>query len=123
MLLCFLYAQWHSSCGMTAHAVVLLGLGTMVAGPDANFGGAATINAVERSGNKEFVSVASGFVNSMGSVGTVFTGMLVAAVKGEGNGWASLWNVLAVLSGLPCIILLPAILAEHRHLVLYRDGH
>merc|ERR1712060_117774 len=59
-------------------------------------------------------------VNSMGALGTVFTGVLISTLhKGNDKGsWKHVWFVLAGLCALPCIVLLSAALAEHRHVIL-----
>merc|ERR1712113_852608 len=69
-LFSLVYAEWHTNLGLMGHTVLLFGLGIMVAGPDANFGGAACMSAVERTGGKhqDIASVASGFVSSMGAL-------------------------------------------------------
>lgn len=122
-LLCLLYSELHLVLGRTGHVVVLFALGVSVAGPDANFGGAACISVVEREGGQGAVrSVASGFVNSMGALGTVFTGVLVTGAKSLSGGWMGMWVALAGLAAIPCAALPAAALAEHHAVRLQRQA-
>eukprot|EP00746_Dinoflagellata_sp_MGD_P042110 gnl/MRDRNA2_/MRDRNA2_20195_c0_seq2.p1 gnl/MRDRNA2_/MRDRNA2_20195_c0~~gnl/MRDRNA2_/MRDRNA2_20195_c0_seq2.p1 ORF type:complete len:326 (+),score=36.19 gnl/MRDRNA2_/MRDRNA2_20195_c0_seq2:17-994(+) len=112
------YASWYSTFGLPGHALTLASLGLLVAGPDSHFGGSAITGVMHDAGLTDALPAAAGIINGLGALGTVFSGAIVAYVFGDGSHgsavWGSLWMLLSNICVLPCLMLIPSVVAEHK---------
>eukprot|EP00949_MAST-11_sp_MAST-11-sp1_P002990 g2990.t1 len=86
-----------SALGVLINGIVMFAAGFAVSGPDSVLGGAATSDACEKAGATEQLVAAAGFVNGMGSLGSIMSGILPVYIS-KHYGWDMLFYTSAVLS-------------------------
>jgi sugar phosphate permease len=95
---------WFGSTSALVNALLLALVGALLFGPDAMLAGAAAQDA----GGAYAPSLATGFVNGIGSLGALLQGLLVPAIAAR-FGWPSLFPVFVGLAVLSVLALLPAL--------------
>lgn len=102
-LACGAYMRW-GGAGILANIALLALIGAMLFGPDSILCGAAAMDA----GGPRAASMATGFVNGVGSVGPVLQGLLVPPFALR-YGWQALFPAFVVLSLCAALALVPAL--------------
>jgi sugar phosphate permease len=95
------YVLWGAS-GWLANVVLIAFIGAMLFGPDSILCGAAAMDA----GGPRAASMATGFVNGIGSVGPILQGLLVPPLA-KHYGWQALFPTLVVLALCAALVLVP----------------
>ena len=95
------YAQ--TGTGVRENVILLALVGAALFGPDALLCGAAAQDA----GGPHAAAMATGFVNGLGSIGAVLTGLVVPVISGDG--WQTLFPVLTVLAVIAAAALVPTL--------------
>ncbi|MCH7958766.1 MAG: MFS transporter [Candidatus Hydrogenedentes bacterium] len=90
---CYIYPSL-GSLGLWWNVAGIAFIGAMTFGPDALMTGAAAMDI----GSQRAAGLASGFINGMGSVGQIFSPLVVAYVSESRFGWNGLFALLGVLS-------------------------
>lgn len=103
-----LYSRIGSS-SMLANVVGLALVGATLFGPDALLSGAAAQDA----GGRHAAATATGFVNGMGSVGSVLEGLVVPAIS-KRYGWEAVFQLFIVLALLGALCLVPTLKSARR---------
>jgi sugar phosphate permease len=100
---CGAYMQWGAS-GKIVNIALLALIGAMLFGPDSILCGAAPMDA----GGPRAASMATGFVNGVGSIGPILQGLLVPPFALH-FGWQALFPAFVVLSLCAAAALVPAL--------------
>lgn len=103
-----LYSRIGSS-SMLANVVGLALVGATLFGPDALLSGAAAQDA----GGRHAAATATGFVNGMGSVGSVLEGLVVPAIS-KRYGWEAVFQLFIGLALLGALCLVPTLKSARR---------
>lgn len=90
----------------TANVIGLALVGAALFGPDALLSGAASQDA----GGPHAAATATGFVNGMGSIGSVLEGLVVPAIS-KRYGWETVFHLFVVLALLGALCLIPTLRA------------
>jgi OPA family sugar phosphate sensor protein UhpC-like MFS transporter len=96
---------WYSRLNTSSIVANVIGLGLIGAalfGPDALLSGAAAQDA----GGRHASAMATGFVNGMGSVGSVLEGLVVPAIS-KRYGWEAVFQLFVALALLAALALIP----------------
>jgi sugar phosphate permease len=101
-LACFAYVVW-GGAGKLENVLLLALIGAMLFGPDSLLSGAAAMDA----GGPRAASMATGFVNGLGSLGAILQGLLLPPLAMH-YGWDALFPALVVFSLFAALALLPA---------------
>jgi len=99
-----LLAYSQSGTGVLENIVLLALVGAALFGPDALLAGAAAQDA----GGPHAAAMATGFVNGVGSIGAVLTGLAVPVISGGGS-WKMLFPLLTSLAVFASAALLPTL--------------
>jgi len=108
VLACLAYVLWGAS-GKLANVVLLALIGATLFGPDSILCGAAAMDA----GGPRAASMATGFVNGIGSIGPVLQGLLVPPLA-KHYGWQALFPTLVALALCAALVLVPTLLLRSR---------
>lgn len=103
-----LYSRIGSN-SMLANVVGLALVGATLFGPDALLSGAAAQDA----GGRHAAATATGFVNGMGSVGSVLEGLVVPAIS-KRYGWEAVFQLFIGLALLGALCLVPTLKSARR---------
>ena len=95
---------WFGSANVLVSALLLALVGALLFGPDAMLAGAAAQDA----GGAYAPSLATGFVNGIGSLGALLQGLIVPAIAAR-FGWHALFPVFVGFAVLAVLALLPAL--------------
>jgi sugar phosphate permease len=95
---------WLGSTSALLNALLLALVGALLFGPDAMLSGAAAQDA----GGAHAPSLATGFVNGIGSLGALLQGLVVPAIAAR-FGWPALFPVFVGLALLAVLALLPTL--------------
>jgi OPA family sugar phosphate sensor protein UhpC-like MFS transporter len=98
-----------STAGTWANALALALVGAMLFAPDSLLSGAAAQDA----GGPHAAAMATGFVNGVGSVGGMISGVAVSQLS-KHLGWSALVPVLVALAVCAALALLPALVLGRR---------
>jgi sugar phosphate permease len=101
---------WFGSTSALVNALLLALVGALLFGPDAMLAGAAAQDA----GGTHAPSLATGFVNGIGSLGALLQGLFVPAIAAR-FGWPALFPVFVGLGVLAVLALLPALRQPSAH--------
>lgn len=101
---------WFGSSSALLNALLLALVGALLFGPDAMLAGAAAQDA----GGVHAPSLATGFVNGIGSLGALLQGVFVPAIAAR-FGWPALFPVFVGLAALAVLALLPALRRPSSH--------
>jgi sugar phosphate permease len=99
-----LLAYSRSGTGVVENIVLLALVGAALFGPDALLCGAAAQDA----GGPHAAAMATGFVNGVGSIGAVLTGLAVPMISGGGS-WKMLFPLLMALAIFAAAALVPTL--------------
>jgi sugar phosphate permease len=99
-----LLAYSRSGTGVLENVILLALVGAALFGPDALLAGAAAQDA----GGPHAAAMATGFVNGVGSIGAVLTGVAVPVISGGGS-WKMLFPLLTSLAIFASAALLPTL--------------
>jgi sugar phosphate permease len=99
-----LFAYSRSGSGAFENAALLALVGAALFGPDALLAGAAAQDA----GGPHAAAMATGFVNGLGSIGAILTGIVVPRIS-----WHALFPVLMVLAVIAAAALAPTVKRGH----------
>jgi len=95
-----------AEAGPGMNSLLMFLTGILIIGPDSVLSGTIAQDIGQRSGlGKAAVGTVAGFLNSVGSCGSVFQAGLTAVISRE-FGWRTLWAVFVVASGLSAAVLL-----------------
>jgi OPA family glycerol-3-phosphate transporter-like MFS transporter len=108
VLACGAYVLWGASGKLTNVALLLL-IGAMLFGPDSILCGAAAMDA----GGPRAASMATGFVNGIGSIGPILQGLLVPPLA-KHYGWQALFPTLVGLALCAALVLVPTFFRSSR---------
>ncbi|HEX6271590.1 MAG TPA: MFS transporter, partial [Polyangiaceae bacterium] len=100
---CFAYLQWGATSKLANIALLAL-IGAMLFGPDSILCGAAAMDA----GGPRAASMATGFVNGIGSIGPILQGLLVPPLA-KHYGWQALFPALVGLALCAALVLVPTL--------------
>jgi OPA family glycerol-3-phosphate transporter-like MFS transporter len=103
VLACSAYVLWGAS-GKLTNVVLLALIGATLFGPDSILCGAAAMDA----GGPRAASMATGFVNGIGSIGPILQGLLVPPLA-KHYGWQALFPTLVALALCAALVLVPAV--------------
>ncbi len=101
---------WVGSDSALVNALLLALVGALLFGPDAMLAGAAAQDV----GGVHAPSLATGFVNGIGSLGALLQGLFVPAIAAR-FGWPALFPVFVGLAVLAVLSLLPGLGRASRH--------
>ena len=105
---CFAYLSWGASSKFANIALLAL-IGAMLFGPDSILCGAAAMDA----GGPRAASMATGFVNGIGSIGPILQGLLVPPLAAR-YGWQALFPALVALALCAAVVLVPTLVRSLR---------
>lgn len=108
VLACGAYVLWGAS-GKLANVVLLAFIGATLFGPDSILCGAAAMDA----GGPRAASMATGFVNGIGSIGPILQGLLVPPLA-KHYGWQALFPTLVGLALCAALVLVPTFIRRSR---------
>jgi sugar phosphate permease len=108
VLACGAYVLWGASGKLTNVALLVL-IGAMLFGPDSILCGAAAMDA----GGPRAASMATGFVNGIGSIGPILQGLLVPPLA-KHYGWQALFPTLVGLALCAALVLVPTFFRSSR---------
>jgi sugar phosphate permease len=103
-LACGAYLVWGAT-GKLTNVLLLALIGAMLFGPDSILCGAAAMDA----GGPRAASMATGFVNGIGSIGPILQGLLVPPLA-KHYGWQALFPTLVGLALCAALVLVPTLL-------------
>jgi sugar phosphate permease len=101
---------WFGATSAIVNALLLALVGALLFGPDAMLAGAAAQDA----GGSHAPSLATGFVNGIGSLGALLQGLFVPAIAAR-FGWPALFPVFVGLAVLAVLALLPTLRRVSAH--------